>query len=273
MGQLFPNPVSSTDGVTIIAGSGLSGGGFVGLGGTTTLSATGGTSGTRKAYTVVQTPNGATQNFTIANFPVGLSLQYADVFVNGILQTLNTNYTLPGGSQLNFTFAPATGDIIDIVFSNPPGTRFQYLMTPSPNGATTSFSFPNDLPTSSYVDTFINGILQTTGTNYALNLTSGTWAIVFTSAPRTNDVIETVFAPSEQSARTLYSTSPAPNGATTSFTIVTGVPTNPNLYIDVFVNGIYQTAGTNYNLNLVGGVWNIVFTTAPLTGDVIETGF
>jgi len=34
MGQLFPNPVSSTDGVTIIAGSGLSGGGFVGLGGT-----------------------------------------------------------------------------------------------------------------------------------------------------------------------------------------------------------------------------------------------
>ena len=146
-------------------------------------------------------------------------------------------------------------------------------MTPAPNGATTSFSFPNDLPTSSYVDTFVNGIIQTPGTNYALNLTAGTWALVFTSAPLTNDVIETVFAPSEQSTRNLYATSPSPNGATTSFSITTGVPTNPNLYIDVFLNGIYQTAGTQYNLNLVGGSWRVVMTTAPLTNDLLEVVF
>jgi hypothetical protein len=273
MGQLYPNPISSTSGITIIAGTGLSGGGFVLLNGTVFLSATGGSGATRNAYTVSQTPNGSAQNFTIVNFPPNITISYADVFVNGIIQTVNTDYTLSNTGNLNFTFAPATGDIIDIVFSNPPGTRFQYTLSPAPNGVTTSFSFPTDMPTSAYVDVFVNGILQTPTTNYTLNLTAGTWSVVFTTAPATGDVLEAVFSPSEQSTRNLYATSPAPNGATTSFTITGGVPSNPNLYIDVFVNGIYQTIGTNFNLNLVSGVWNIVFTTAPLTGDIIETVF
>jgi len=273
MGQLYPCPVSSTEGVTIVAGQGLTGGGFVALGGTLTLAATGGSQSSRNVYGVVQSTNGATQIFTIANFPNSISsISYADVFLNGILQTLGTNYTL-SGNIITFTSAPATGDVIEIVFSTPPGNRNQFQLTPSPNGSTTSFTFPSLTPATSYVDVFVNGILQTPGTDYNLNLTAGTWAVVFTTAPATGDILEAVFAPAEASTRNLYTTTPSPNGSHTTFTIVNGVPENQNLYIDVFLNGIYQTAGTDYNLNLVGGVWTIVYTTAPLTGDVLETVF
>jgi hypothetical protein len=274
VGQLYPNPVSSTTGVTVFAGPGLSGGGFVPLNGAITLSAAiGGADASRVAYPVSPAADGSFQTFTITGYPAGLTLLYADVYVGGVLQTLGTNYTFPVPGSIFFTTAPASGDRIDVVFSNPPGNRFQYAMTPAPNGVTTSFSFPGDLPSTSYVDVYVNGVLQTPTINYSLNLTAGTWSVVFTTAPLTNDIIETVFAPDELSTRNLYTLTPAADGVTTSFGIGAGSPVNPDLYIDVFVNGLFQSPVTNYNLNLVDGIWTVVFTTAPLLGDAVETVF
>jgi hypothetical protein len=279
MGQLYPNPISTTAGITIIAGTGLSGGGSAVLGGSIPIAATGGLAATRAAYTTTPATDGITQNFDIVGFPLGLDLSYADVFVNGVLQTLNVQYAI-SGSLLLFTYAPAAGDIIDVVFSSPVGSRFQYQLSPAPNGATTSFSFPTDTPTSLYVDIYNNGILQTPGFSYNLNLTAGVWAVVFTTAPLTGDILEAVFAPADgPNSRNLYGLTPIANGSTTSFTISpamgpwVGYLTNINLYADVYINGIYQTISTNYNLNLVGGVWTIVFTTAPKTGDILEVVF
>jgi hypothetical protein len=273
MGQLYPLPISKSSGVTVTAGSGLSGGGFVSIGGSITLSASGGAQASRKAYAVSPSPDGSFQTFTIVGFPPGLSLLYADVYINGLLQTINTNYTFPVQGSILFSTAPLTGDVIDVVFSNPNGNRFQYQLTPAADSVTTSFSFPADLPSSSYVDIYVNGILQTPTTNYSLNLASGVWTVVFTTAPTTGDILEAVFTPDEQTTRNRYSTTPATDGVTTNFTIVSGVPSNPNLYIDVFLNGLYQTAGSNYFLNLVSGIWTIAMVTAPLAGDVLETVF
>src|SRR6266850_1327136 len=273
MGQLYPLPISNTSGVSVLAGSGLSGGGFVPIGGSVTLSASGGSQNSRKAYSVTPAPDGSFQTFTIVGFPSGLSLLYADVYVNGILQTLNTNYTFPSPGSILFSTAPASGDVIDVVFSNPNGNRFIYTLTPAADSVTTSFSFPADLPASSYVDIYVNGILQTPTTNYTLNRMSGVWTIIFTTAPTTGDALEAVFAPDEQTTRNLYATTPATDGVTTNFTIVGGTPSNPNIYIDTFLNGLYQTAGSNYFLNLVSGVWTIAMTTAPLTGDFLEVVF
>lgn len=273
MGQLYPNPISSTAGITIVAGSGLSGGGTAVLGGTIFLSATGGASASRQVYTVTPVADGLTQVFQITSFPVGSDPNYYDVFVNGVLQSLGTNYTFVT-STITFTFAPATNDVIEVVLSNPAGSRFQYQMTPATNGIVTSFSFPTDTPQTSYVDVFLNGLFQTPTTNYALNLTSGTWALVMTTAPLTGDILETVFAASDGAqTRNNYQLTPAADGVTTSFGIVGGIPTNPNLYLDCYVNGIYQTINTEFHLNLVAGVWKIVFTTAPLTGDTLDVVF
>lgn len=273
MGQLYPCPISSTDGITINAGAGLSGGGFAVLGGSVFISATGGASSSRQVYDVTPAADGLTQVFEITSFPAGSDPNYYDVYVNGVLQTLGTNYTFVTNT-ITFTFAPATNDTIEVVLSNPAGSRFQYQMTPATDGVTTSFSFPTDLPQTSYVDVFLNGIYQTPNVQYNLNMTAGTWAVVMTTAPLTGDVLETVFAASDGAqTRNNYQLTPATDGVTTSFGIVGGTPTSPNFYIDCYVNGLYQTIGTNFNLNLVGGVWNVVFTTAPKTGDTLDVVF
>lgn len=260
MPQLFPNPISSNSYVTINAGAGLTGGGPVQLGGTVTLALQGSvsTSTSRNCYATTPATDGNIAQFTIVNAASPLPA-YIDVYVNGLLQDTST-YTV-SGSVITFSTPPTSGYPIFAVYS-PNDTRSQYKLSPI-GISTTNYQFPAGIfPDGSYVDIFVSGVLQDTST-YSLNYISGNWNVVFNSSQTSSDIVA-VFSPTVFSTRNLYYATPLVDGTATIFTIHGGVPVS--LYVDVYINGVFQDSISTYNLNLYGGVWKIVFATAPSTG-------
>jgi hypothetical protein len=262
MPQLYPNPISSTSFVTVNAGPGLAGGGSVPLGGTITLSVAGAVSTAtgRNCYATSPTPDGTIAQFSITNAAIPLPA-YIDVYVNGLLQDAST-YTI-SGTQVTFTTAPASAAAIYVVYATN-DTRSQYALT-AIGISTTNFAFPTGItPDSSYVDVFVAGVLQDVSA-YSLNYVSGSWSVVFGSAPGSSDIVA-VFSPTVFSTRNLYYPTPIVNGSVTTFTIHGGTPVS--LYVDVYINGLFKDSVSTYRLNIVGGVWQITFASAPASGAI-----
>lgn len=67
-------------------------------------------------FVVNETPsgtiNGSNTAFTTGNAPVAGTVQ---IFLNGLLQTLTTDYTI-SGSNITYVTAPLTGDILRITY-------------------------------------------------------------------------------------------------------------------------------------------------------------
>lgn len=261
MPQLYPQPVSSTQGVTVRAGAGLYGGGLVALGQATTLS----TETTRQQYPTSPAADGMTGSFTILGpVPDG----YVDVFSGGVFQPLSA-YTL-SGNQIFFQTPPASGADVVAVFATPVDTRQQYTLSPAADGVTTSFTFPTDLPGAVYVDVYSSaGSLLQFGVDYTINFISGNWTVVFTTAPASGNTPLAVFSPNIPDDRMQYALSPAADGAATRFRIVGGAP---DTTVDVFAAGLFQNS-TQVVLNIVAGEWVIDFTAAPAIGTLLLAVF
>lgn len=271
MPQLFPNPISSNSFVNVIAGSGLTGGGSVQLGGTVTLATSNSSSisTARNNYAVTPTPDGTISEFTIVGAAVPVP-PYIDVYVNGLLQDSDT-YII-SGQTVSFqnssgTLPPPSGALVYVVYSPNDLTRNQFALT-AIGSSTTNFSIAAN-PFSSYIDIFVAGVWQDT-TAYSLNYTSGTWEVVFGSAPGSSDIVA-VFDPDNWSSRNVYGATPVTDGTTTTFTITGGTPTS--LYVDTYVAGLFQYTPTTYYLNLAAGAWQLAFTTAPASASDLKVVF
>jgi hypothetical protein len=229
----------------------------VSLGGKITLGLSTTDGSTRKAYTVSPAADGTTQNFTIDGVSSSLSVSYADVFINGKI-LLTSTFSL-SGNVLSLNTAPTSGAKIRVAFSSPNDNRIQYTLTAS---SSTVFTFPSSLPEGTYVDIYDgNGKFQYPGTTgYYLDITNGSYSVVFASAPVTPVIA--VFDPSVNSGRQAYSLV-AQTGSTTVFNISGGAPSTG--YVDVFANGLFQMDGSSYDytLSYLSGNWTVTFATAP----------
>lgn len=259
MPQLYPQPVSSTIGVTILAGAGLFGGGPVALNQSVTLSS----QTNRIQYPLTPVPDGANGSFTIQGpVPSG----YVDLFAAGLLQNVSA-YTR-SGSQIFFVTPPSASVSMAAVYATPVDTRQQYTLTPAANGTVTSFTFPTALPNAGYVDVYTSdGHMLTAGVDYTLNRVSGNWTVVFTTAPGAGLTPMSVFSPDVADNRNQYNLSPVANGTTTQFRILGGAPSGS---VDVFDNGVLRL---DTSVDLVAGVWMITFGTAPVTGHTLLAVF
>lgn len=269
MPQLFPNPVSSTQNLTINTTYPLTGGGPVSLGGNITLAVSSSQNSNRNQYTVTPAPNGVVANFTINNTGSSLSVPYADVYINGKIQ-LTSNYSL-AGNVLSFNTAPAIGAAIYAVFAQPADQRQMYTLTPATDGVTTIFSFPTTQPFGSYVDIYVGQNMQTVGVDYFLNINNGVYTVHFTVAPTAGSTLVAVFDASVNSGRGQYTVTPAATGSITTFQIIGGSPSSP--YIDVFVNGLFKAESIDYSFQYVSGQWTVTFAIAPPAAASIVTIF
>lgn len=269
MPQLFPNPVSSTQNLTINTTYPLIGGGPVSLGSNITLAVSSSQNSNRNQYTVSPAPNGVMANFTINNTSSSLSVPYADVYINGLVQ-LTSKYTLTG-NVLSFNTPPAIGAVIYAIFALPADQRQMYTLTPATDGTTTIFSFPTTQPFGSYVDTYVGQNMKAVGADYFLNINNGVYTLHFVTAPASGASLVTVFDASVNSGRGQYSVTPAANGTITTFQIIGGSPSSS--YIDVFVNGLFKAEGVDYSFQYVSGQWTITFVTAPPSSASIVTIF
>lgn len=260
MPQLYPTPPSSTEYVIVNAGSGLAGGGKVPLGGSVTLSVAGSTSSStaRNCYALSPAADGTTTTFNIVNAALPLPA-YIDVYVNYLLQDKST-YTA-SGSTITFSTAPSASVPLFTVYATN-DTRNQYSLSPV-GSSTTNFQFPaGSNPDGNYVDVFVSGVLQDTSL-YSLNYTSGSWGVTFNSSQSSSDILA-VYSTTVFSTRNMYRATPVIDGTTTAFTIHNGTPVS--LYVDVYINGLFQDSISTYNLNIISGVWQLVYTSAPASG-------
>ena len=142
----------------------------------------GGGGGTTDEFVDRETPtgsiNGSNTVFTLSATPTTGS---DHVFLNGVLQTEGTDYTIVG-AIITFLTAPETGAILRVSYRTASVTDFSDRETPSGsiNGSNTSFTLAHT-PTTGSEYVWLNGILQTEGTDYTI--TGAT--ITFTTAPET----------------------------------------------------------------------------------------
>jgi hypothetical protein len=260
MGQLYPNPISSTQGLTINTAAPLTGGGSVPIGGSLTLGVNTSDGSRRNQFSVSPSPDGVVANFTVQGVSTSLVDGYKDVYVNGLLLDKLT-YSV-NGNVLSINTAPSGGSSIYVVFSDPVDFREQFTLSPAPDGTNTTFTFPSALPQGSYVDVFVNGSIRYVGVDYYLNIVNGAYSIEFTTAPAIGTSLTTVFDPSTNAGRGQYSLTPAADGVITDFDIQGGSPNTP--YTDVYANGLWQAEGVDYSLSYESGKWKVSFTTAPV---------
>jgi hypothetical protein len=263
MPQIFPNPISSNAFLTINTSGGLTGGGPVQLGGSITLTgATSSPTGNRMCYAVTPAPNGVIAQFTIVNASAPLP-QYIDVFVAGVLQDPNSQYTV-NGTTITLVTPPTGGQAVWVVFAIGDTRTFNIL-----TGSGTSYALPSNNLVASYIDLYVNGVYQIPGVDYNLNYLSGAWGVVFTYTP--SGTIAAVYDNTKYSSRDLYRLTPVTDGSTTLFLISGGVPTT--LYVDVYNNRSFVSPLADYSLEVVSGVWKVNFGAAPTSGNLLSVIF
>ena len=127
------------------------------------------------------------------------------------------------------------------------------------DGATTTFSL-GEPPKQGTVSVAIDGTLKLENTDYTVDYSTGD--ITFTAAPESGATIEIWYGRAliEDKHRQFGG-----DGTTTTFSVDETIEWD---YIEVFVDGIQQTKGTDYTVDYSAGT--ITFTTAPSAGAVID---
>jgi len=133
------------------------------------------------------TGDGTTTQFTLGVAPTSEDLTY--VFIQGVYQEKST-YSL-SGSTLTFSTAPQNGytfEVMSLTATNLSQATYLANDTFTGTGSQTSFTLVNGTPTNkAFTMVFLSGVYQQKST---YSLTSG--AIVFSTAPASNDTIEIV---------------------------------------------------------------------------------
>lgn len=136
----------------------------------------------------------STTNF---QFPTGVNPDsiYVDVFAAGVLQdttAYSLNYTA-GSWSVVFGVAPATSDLVAVFSTSSFSSRNLYHTTPVTDSSTTKFTIHGGTPVAFYADTYVNGLFQSSLSDYTLDIAAGIWKLNFTTAPTTGQTIQVVF--------------------------------------------------------------------------------
>lgn len=182
--------------------------------------------------------NGSNVTFTLANIPApAASLR---IFLNGVEQTVGTDFTLAIGT-ITFTTAPAVGDQISADYRYFTVTSFNVGLvdneTPAGtlDGVNAVFTLANTPAPTVAIRLYVNGVRQLQGTNFTL---AGN-TITFTTAPLSTDILRSFYRSNTVSSTT---------------GLVAGIPTAPGVYpfTLLITDSLGNTNTVNCSITILG---------------------
>ena len=183
----------ATDTLTLAAGSGMT---ITTTAGTDTITfASSGGGGSASASDIrtkfVYTTSSSTTAFSGSDdnsATLSYTLGAADVYLNGVLQKLTTDYTETNTSTITFVNAVASGNVVEIVaYYKTIGTGNSVVNQFTGNASTTDFTVTTAPVSENNLLVYIDGVYQQK-TDYTV---SGT-TLAFDTAPASGAIIETV---------------------------------------------------------------------------------
>lgn len=162
--------------------------------------------------------------------------------------TINTDFPMTGGGVV-----PLGGSLTLGLSSTQSSFRNQYSTTPAADGTIANFTIVGvgSALSVAYADVYVSGVLQNPA-NYTL---SGN-QLSFNTAPAASAPIYAVF--SQPGDNRQFFTLGVVSSTVFSF------PVPPQgTYVDIYVSGVLQVPVTTYNLDIVNGVYTVVFLSAP----------
>ena len=196
--------------------------------------------------------NGSNTIFTLS---VSTDTEKTFVYLNGILQTPTTDYSV-SNTTLTFVTAPPSDNAIEVRSFDIPSvadltvTSDNYIA----NGTQTTFTLSTSLSSDTTSLVFLNGITQIPTTDYGI---SGS-TLTFVSAPANGTKVQVTSFTAEDISTTTYTG----NGSNTEFTLGTTSTTSKTI---VSINGVTQTPVDDYS---VSGT-TLIFAVAPANNDKI----
>lgn len=221
------------------------------------------------------TGNGSTATFSWAQIDGYLSSAHIYVYINGVVKTITTDYTINTTAKtITFTAGniPSSGDYIEIKRITPKTVAGLQV-----NFTDASVLTATDMNNSQKQQLFIAQEAQDTGAGgIGLNASGTAWdadnlRIERVSAPTNlRDAVNKQYV----DTLSLFGAFTVPQswsfngtGSATAFTLTSPAPscTDPAMFI-VEVNGVIQRPTDNYTIAEVGGNYQIQFTAAPSAG-------
>jgi len=210
--------------------------------GTTSVTAGNINGGTTSSFAQTFTGDASRKIFNFGGYGGILDATQLIVFVDGIYQTPNTNFTA-NTSWLIFDTAPSIGSEITVQAAS---AGYSGVATPlinqlfTANGSQTSFTL-SDYVTATDVLVTVDTVIQAPVTNYNINGLS----LVFTSAPTVSSIVG-VRSFGNWSSRDGFVNRFTGNGVATSYTL-TGYAVSSRSMM-VFVDGIYQIPDVDFTI-------------------------
>ena len=232
--------------------------------GTTSITAGNINGGTTSSFAQTFTGDASRKIFNFGGYGGILDATQLIVFVDGIYQTPNTNFTA-NTSWLIFDTAPSIGSEITVQAAS---AGYSGVATPlinqlfTANGSQTSFTL-SDYVTATDILVTVDTVIQAPVTNYNINGLS----LVFTSAPTVSSIVG-VRSFGNWSSRDGFVNRFTGNGVATSYTL-TGYAVSSRSMM-VFVDGIYQIPDVDFT---IAGTL-LTFTGAPdVSSDITIQSF
>ena len=230
------------------------------------------------------TGNGSTATFSWAQIDGYLSSAHIYVYINGVVKTLTSDYTINTTAKtITFTAGniPSSGDYIEIKRITPKTVAGLQV-----NFTDASVLTATDMNNSQKQQLFIAQEAQDTGAGgMGLNAGGVAWDAENIRIERVSAPTNLTDAVNKQYVDTLslfgaftvpQSWSFNGTGSATAFTLTSPAPscTDPAMFI-VEVNGVIQRPTDNYTIAEVGGNYQIQFTAAPSagTGNILVRNF
>lgn len=230
------------------------------------------------------TGNGSTATFSWAQIDGYLSSAHIYVYINGVVKTITTDYTINTTAKtITFTAGniPSSGDYIEIKRITPKTVAGLQV-----NFTDASVLTATDMNNSQKQQLFIAQEAQDTGAGgMGLNASGTAWDADNIRIERVSAPTNLTDAVNKQYVDTLslfgaftvpQSWSFNGTGSATAFTLTSPAPscTDPAMFI-VEVNGVIQRPTDNYTIAAVGGDYQIQFTAAPSagTGNILVRNF
>lgn len=196
--------------------------------------------------------NGSNTIFTLS---VSTSTDKTFVYLNGVLQTPTTDYSVTG-TTLTFVAAPPSDNVIEVRSFDIPSVADLTVTSDNftGNGSNTQFTLTTSQSSNETSLVFLNGVAQVPTADYSI--TGST--LTFTAAPAAATNIQVTSYTAEDIVTTTYTG----NGSNTQFTLGTTSTTTKTV---VSLNGVTQTPTADYS---VSGA-TLVFSVAPANNDKI----
>ena len=210
--------------------------------GTTSITAGNINGGTTSSFAQTFTGDASRKIFNFGGYGGILDATQLIVFVDGIYQTPNTNFTANTG-WLIFDTAPSIGSEITVQAAS---AGYSGVATPlinqlfTANGSQTSFTL-SDYVTATDILVTVDTVIQAPVTNYNINGLS----LVFTSAPTVSSIVG-VRSFGNWSSRDGFVNRFTGNGVATSYTLSGYAVSSRSMM--VFVDGIYQIPDVDFTI-------------------------